>query len=221
MNTRLLRIAIITLALTASNTFGIILAGFTTQTWNFETQQTDNFNGATKTYNIAPDTYVNPFGTPSGTFSVTSYYRDSGWFTVHNSQNGVLYGDKIEASIDIPNISDLDKSKEVCISVHCMGNIQLTAILITPEYGSSAVFNNRTITYETPDILPEESWATLKEYWIITPQPNFENIGFTFQRGGTDVDSITIETKMLPEINSYTLFAFGGLTLAARNIRAN
>ena len=183
---------------------------YTSQCWSFDVQQDDIFVGTpmSKTYKFAADAgYTNTNGTPIGEFVVTSYNRPSGMFVQHNGGNGVMFGDVVDVSLGIPNLANQSRTKQIEIQVHYLGqySADLTTIKADDDIdddlkssetdnGSYIALVSRKITYDNPNVPPEDSWATLTERWTVTPQPEFEVIKMNFWGTGADLDQICVKT---------------------------
>jgi len=182
---------------------------FTSQCWTFSVQRDQTFTGGSQSFGpIDADAgFINPNGTPTGSFDITSYNRPSGLFVSHNNGNGVLFGDIVNVKLGIPNVENESMTKKVLIQVHFLGKYSpdLTSI----ESEGTAKLIDRNIAYDNPNVPTEDSWATLTELWTISPQPGYETINMNFWGTGADLDKICVKTVCVPAPGALLLAGIG------------
>ncbi len=156
--------------------------GTTYQNWYFDTYAGDPAH-------IAPDMYVNSYGTVE---AAVTYSGTFGTAPVWN--NGVWSGTSINFTATIPNtpINNPDSYKYVVVDIGFKGNINLANIITGTE--PFTLLSHVESTY----MIGSEVWTNVREYYYISPNPATENLCIALSVfGGTEtqyLDYVTVDT---------------------------
>lgn len=176
----------------------------TSQTWNFD----DNDNPA------IPEIDLNPFGTAVATLDGNPLGPEAEWAAELLGRTGVWKGEgMIDFTLEIPNQMIRNPYKVVLLEVGFLGDPVPAAFSVfpTPFGGSVKLVDQMTVVVDEAT-----GWSKYTAEWYIEPNPDSEDVCYSFSGELAAVDYIKVDTVCVPEPLTIALLGFGGLMIGRK-----
>jgi hypothetical protein len=167
---------------------------FTHQDWDFTTSANPS----------PPETYQNPFGTPTFGITGATWFPSAAPFIPGSTRTGLWAGvgsGSATVTLGIPNQQDLTKDKLVWLQV-TIGSTNIDGLQmgvnLLPNAGQTVTVLDERL-YAMPS--GEQYGYYYEKLWSISPQPSFETITaqVNFSGGILAIDEVTVDTICVPE----------------------
>ncbi len=167
----------------------------TYQMWTFD----DDDNPA------VPEVMANAYGTPLAKLS-GEHYGTLQWKQTYQGHEGVWCAGTLNLALEIPNRQVLQGYKEIWAEVIYRGYLDEADVSANPQSSVVIPLGQTTTNVSC-------SWKKLNIGWRLEPNPYSETVSLRFKGTGGYVDSVTVDTRCVPEPATVLLLGVGGLAL--------